>query len=679
MHKRQVVLIFILFSIAQPQTKSTEYIILPSLFSDNMVLQQKSTVPIWGKAIPGQKVYVKGSWGKSAWTTVNPDSNWKVYIRTIKAGGPYELDVKIGDSTVVYRNVMLGEVWLCSGQSNMEMPLQGWLPKNPVNNSLKEIQSANYPEIRLFTVGRRVAAEPMFSCSGRWEECTPQSASKFSAVGYFFGKKLYKELHVPIGLILSSWGGTRIQPWISGRYLAELPEYKAVIEKLDSVKGELETLEKWIHSHPVVDVGQRDPLHKFENLNFDDSICSRRDFDDSNWKIMKLPTYWEATSVGEFDGAVWFRKRVEIPREWIDSTLVIELGPIDDMDETWVNGVKVGGLIGEGFWETPRIYEVPKGVVTDSNLTIAVRVIDTGGGGGIWGNGVRMQIHPKSDTVNTIPLSGEWKYLPVAEYINSKFYVYGVKGEPFYFRPKVSFSVGPNTPTMIFNGMIAPLIPYYIKGVIWYQGESNADTPVNYNSYKYLFPLLIKNWRAEWHEGNFSFYWVQIAPWTYSKDSKSYVIRDAQRRTLSVPNTGMAVTLDIASLTSIHPPNKEDVGLRLALWALARNYGRHIIYSGPIYKSMKVQNGKAIISFKYADGGLVVKPINGETNFIIAGEDSNFVRADVKVEGKKLVVYNTRVKHPIAVRYTWSNTEEATLFNKAGLPASTFRTDDWNQ
>ncbi|MCL5021435.1 MAG: glycosyl hydrolase family 2 [Bacteroidetes bacterium] len=686
---RLVMLLFIFVSLARPQSRgidppnrpdtSLKYVEMPALFSDNMVLQQKSDVPVWGRAAPNQKVTVSASWGRNAETIVKQDSTWMVHLKTIKAGGPYELDITVGDSMIVYENVSLGEVWLCSGQSNMEIPLQGWPPQNPIQNSAEEIDKADYPDIRLFTVARAVSAVPEFNCVGTWSVCTPKTAAKFSAVGYFFGKKLFNELHVPIGLIFSSLGGTKIQPWIAGKYLAQLPSYRPAVREIDSLKGEVVVLNKWIYQHPVIDVGVRDPLHQYDSLNFDDSNCSRTDFDDSAWSSMVLPTDWEATSVGQFDGAVWFRKTIDIPGSWTDSTLVLDLGPIDDMDETWVNGFRVGGLLGGGFWDTPRIYSIPKNVVRDTSLTIAVRVIDTGGGGGIWGGGVKMRIHPEGDTLTCIPLSGEWKFLPVAEYMNSKFYVYGAEGEPFYSRPKVSFPVGPNTPTMLFYGMIAPLIPYRIKGVVWYQGESNSDQPDDYNNYKYLFPLMIGNWRADWHEGDFPFYWVQIAPWNYGAKSKSYVVRDAQRLTLSVPNTGMAVILDIGSLSTVHPPDKQDVGLRLARWALAKNYGKRVVYSGPIYRSMRVKNGKVIISFKYAGGGLVMKPLNGETNFIIAGRDSNFVKAEVKIVGKTLVVCSSSVKHPIAVRYAWGNAEEATLFNKAGLPASTFRTDDWPQ
>ncbi len=673
-----IALFLSLLAVAKSDSGKT-LIEIPPLFSDNMVLQQKTNVTFWGKAIPGTSVSVKGSWGAFANTKVQADSTWRVKLKTAKAGGPYEVKLQIGDSTIGYKNVMLGEVWLCSGQSNMEMPLQGWPPDNPIQNSDQEIQAANYPDIRLFSVLRAVSAEREFNCVGTWSGCNPGTAAKFSAVGYFFARKLYQELHVPIGMIFSSWGGTKIQSWISGKFLEELPEYKSVVEKVDSAMPEVKTLNEWIHSHPVIDISTKDPAHQYDSLNFDDSECSKPDFSDSTWRTMKLPTYWEATEVGEFDGAVWFRKKIEIPKSWVDTNLVLALGPIDDMDQTYVNGVKVGGMLGGGFWAAPRVYEVPKALIKDSIMTIAVRAIDVGGGGGIWGDGFKMQVYIKDDSSKSIWLTGDWKYLPVAEYANSRFYVYGAMGE-FNSRPKTSIDVGPNTPTMLFNGMIAPLIPYTLKGALWYQGESNSDLPIDYNNYEALLKLMIKNWRADWGEGNFPFYYVQIAPWGYGEKSKSYMIRDAQFRTLSVSNTGIAVTLDIASLATIHPPDKQDVGLRLALWALAKDYHKKVVCSGPLYRSMKIEKGKIILSFDDAVGGLVMKEdSSGRTNFLVAGKDSVFFSANVKVEGKRLIVFSEEVKKPVAVRYTWSNTDEATLFNKAGLPTPTFRTDKWKQ
>jgi sialate O-acetylesterase len=484
-------------------------------------------------------------------------------------------------------------------------------------------------------------------------------------------------LNVPIGLIFSGWGGTKIQPWISGKYLAELAEYKPIAVKISSVSGEVSKLNDWIRSHPEVDINMEDTAHQYENLDFGDSACSTPAFNDNAWRKIALPVYWESTEIRDFHGTVWFRKKNELPRKWLNSRLVIELGPIDDMDACYANGVRVGAMENGGFGRTPRVYPVPKEIVNDTTLTIGLRVIHNDGAGGIWGGGVKMRIHPDGsrDTADCVLLSGDWKYLPVAEYMGSKFYIYKALGEEFYSRPKSEVDIGSNSPTMLFNGMIEPLIPYSIKGVIWYQGESNAGAP---NDYKDLFSLMIKNWRGDWGEGNFPFYYVQIAPYSYGMNTKSQMIRDAQRLTLAEPNTGMAVTLDIASITAIHPSDKQDVGLRLALWALAKEYHKNMICSGPLYKSMKIQKGRVILFFDYAGTGLVFRERNGESNFLVAGKDSMFVKANVEVDGKSLIVYSDGVKDPVAVRYAWTNEAVATLFNKEGLPASTFRTDNWN-
>jgi sialate O-acetylesterase len=674
-----VVFLLFLFTIA-PAESPHGVVIMPAIFSDNMVLQQKANVPFWGMAMSGTKVTVKASWGKMGRTKVKDNGTWKVRLQTLKAGGPYEVTVIVGDSVIVYRDVMLGEVWLCSGQSNMEIPLEGWPPRNLIQNSDAEIQQANYPDIRLFTVTRAVSNVPEFDCAGRWSICNSKTAAKFSAVGYFFGRKLYADLNVPIGLIFSSWGGTKIQSWISGKYLGQLDEYTPVVEKIATVGGEVQKLYDWIRSHPAVDISMKDAAHQYENLDFGDSTCSAPAFHDNAWKKISLPAYWESTEVGDFHGAVWFRKKVGIPRSWLNKRLVAEFGPIDDMDVCYVNGIRAGAMEGGGFGRTPRVYPVVKEIVSDTIVTVALRVIHNDGAGGIWGGGVKMQIHPdgSKDTAESVALSGDWKYLPVAEYMGSKFYIYKSLGEEFYSRPQSTVNIGSSSPTMLYNGMIVPLIPYYIKGVIWYQGESNSGSPNEYNNYRTLFSLMIKNWRADWNEGNFPFYYVQIAPYSYGGNAKSYMVREAQRLTLSVPQTGMAVTLDIAGTGDIHPSDKQDVGLRLALWALAKNYHENIICSGPLFKSMKIQQGKIILLFDDVGKGLVFKSSNGESNFLISGKDSMFVKANVEVDGKRLIVYNDSVKNPIAVRYAWTNAAVATLFNKEGLPASTFRTDNWS-
>jgi sialate O-acetylesterase len=345
------------------------------------------------------------------------------------------------------------------------------------------------------------------------------------------------------------------------------------------------------------------------------------------------------------------------------------------MDETYVNGQKVGEHMSDGFYSVNRVYKIPGTLVQDSLLQIAVRVIDLRGGGGLWGKGTKMVV--KQDSVSTgISIEGIWKYLPVAELRSNTFYVFGAEGNEYVKRPKLHLDFSQATPTSLYNAMINPLIPFTFKGVIWYQGENNVSKPT---IYKNLFSSLIDGWRKDFQSGDFPFYFVQIAPYDYGMNSKSQFLREAQLQTLSVNNTGMAVTLDIGNPKNIHPSDKVNLGKRLALWALAKTYGKKIAYSGPIYKSMKAAKGKLVLSFDYANKGLILKERNKENNFLIAGEEKVFKKAVVKVDGSRLLLSHPDILKPVAVRYAWSNIDEGTLFNIEGLPASSFRTDDWKE
>ncbi|MFH1194817.1 MAG: sialate O-acetylesterase [bacterium] len=669
---KSFLILLLLAGVSFAQGEKNFMIEMPSLFSDNMVLQQKSNVPFWGKAFPQTNVDIKTSWGSSAKTMVGNDGNWITKVKTPKAGGPYEVAVKIGDSTIVYKNVLIGEVWLCSGQSNMEMPLAGWPPRDTIFNSASTIANAGNSNIRLFTVPRTISSEPNFNCGGTWLECNSETVASFSATAYFFGKKLHDELKIPIGLIHSSWGGTPAEAWISGKDIVTVDEFENIVTKINESGPEILLLNLWLNGHKVIDMSENTSEERWMDLDFQDSECSQVNYDDSRWREMILPTLWENTEVGNFDGAVWFRKKVEIPNEWLGKDLILSLGPIDDMDITFVNGIKIGGYEKDGFWETERVYTIDKNLNKDSVLSIAVRVLDNQGGGGIYGTENLMTLSVK-ESGDKISIAGEWKYLPVAEYRNVKFYVFGAMGETAFTRPRLSVDLSANTPTTLFNGMIAPLRPYGIKGAIWYQGESNVGNP---KLYQRIFPMMIECWRDEWQEGNFPFYYVQIAPYNYGGETNSQLLRESQMRTLKTPNTGMAVTMDIGNPDNIHPGNKEDVGERLALWALAKNYNKKVVCSGPLYKSMKIQKDKIVLSFDFATG-LEIKPRDGKNNFQIAGKDKVFHDAVVEVKGKTLVVSSPDVKEPVAVRYCWSDIHEGTLFNNAGLPASSFRTDDW--
>ncbi|MCX6151435.1 MAG: glycosyl hydrolase family 2 [Ignavibacteriales bacterium] len=671
-------LILTLVLISAINIKGTDnklFLEMPAIFSNNMVLQQKSKAPFWGKATPNQNILIQASWGQIVKTKVQADSFWNAKIQTPKAGGPYKIKIQIGDSSFVFKNVLIGEVWLCSGQSNMEMPMEGWPPRDTIIGAQNEIKNAQNLNIHFFTVVRAYSSQPEFNCTGEWLPSSPEVVAKFSATAFFFGKKLANELKIPIGLINASWGGTAVESWMSKKYLGQVEEYKSFLSKLDESESELIELRKWQEQYPVIDISTKDDLHKWENLDFKDDSCSLPSFDDNNWKDMNLPVGWEATEIGNFDGAVWFRKKIEIPHSFVNQDLNIGLGPIDDMDVTFVNGVRVGGYETDGQWQTERIYTIPKELVKDTIVTIAVRVVDNQGGGGFYGDKEKMKIFLKGGD-KEISIAGNWKYLPVAEYSSMKFYVFGAKGEKYFSRPKLDVDLSAYTPTSLYNAMIAPIIPYSIKGAIWYQGESNTNKP---DMYKVLFPKMIKNWRDDWKEVNFPFYYVQIAPYKYDDKTQSQRLREAQLFSQTTKNSGMVVTLDIGNPENVHPGNKEEVGKRLAMWALAKDYYKKVFYSGPLYKSFKINKDKIILSFDFADGGLKLKEKNGDSNFLIAGENMEFKKANVKIVGNKIILSSAEIKKPLAARYAWSNTDEATLFNKKNLPASSFRTDNWKE
>lgn len=619
---------------------------LPSVISDGMVLQRNSKVPIWGNADPNVVISVKGSWMQMA-VSAQSDAkgSWKVEINTPEAGGPFTVVIK-GNETVTLNNVWIGEVWVCSGQSNMEMPVQGWSGA-PILHSKETIQSAHYPDIHFFTVKRKIAVRPQRDCKGAWAACSPQTIKTFSATAYYFGRALYEKLKVPIGLIHSSWGGTVAQAWTSREGLGKLGGFDKTLEKLQTIAPRLKEIKVQDKRNQQLWETQMKEVH---------TAYAAPDFEDRDWKKMMLPTNWEQAGYPDLDGIVWFRKTIEIPASWAGKELHLQLGPIDDEDITWFNGVKVGGIQKEGFWAKNRSYIVPGKLVKAGENVIAIRVTDLRGGGGIHGDKASMKLYPvKGREENSKSLSGNWKYKVAV------------------VKKKSKLVNSPNTPTVLYNGMIAPIIPFGIRGAIWYQGEANVGSAVQYAQ---LFPTMISDWRSHWDEGNFPFFYVQIAPYPYGRNGmQSAALREAQRLSLRMPNTGMVVTLDIGDTTNIHPANKAEVGRRLSLWALAKVYGKNnITYSGPIYQGMKIKGNKVIVSFKHADKGLVTN--GGQLSYFeIAGADGQFVPAKAVIKGKNVVVYSGQVAHPKAVRYAWKDTAVPHLFNKARLPASTFTSE----
>ena len=628
---------------------------LPALFTNNMVLQQQSDVPFWGDATPNKKVKITTSWnGKVYNTLATSTGKWKVNVSTPAYGGPFNIEISDG-SKLKLENVLIGEVWICSGQSNMEMPLAGW---GKVKNYEQEIKAANYPNIRLLQVNKTISTRPLNDLSvamGGWVSCSPETVKEFSAIAYFFGRNLYENKNIPVGLINTSWGGTIAEAWTSGAALKTMPDFaKPVLEIENSVSTQIDPkkkydqeLEIWNKLVDKTDKGKLDGKPIWTNLNLDES----------DWKTMNIPDLWENQGLTDFDGVVWFRKSVEIPENWNNKALTLHLDMIDDNDVTYFNGVEIGHL--EGY-NLSRTYTVPSNLVTSGKAVITVRVNDLMGGGGIYGNPDLIKLSLTPD--DSIALAGSWKY-------KIGFNLKEVPAAPKNWND-------PNRPTLLFNAMINPIIPFTIKGAIWYQGESNADRAYQYRE---LFPLMIKDWRKQWNI-NFPFYFVQLANYTKTLSEPApsdwAELREAQLKTLHLVNTGMVVTIDIGEEKDIHPKNKQEVGRRLSLLARSDN-GEKVVFSGPVYNTYTIENNSIRISFIHSEGGLKIQ--NGETlkGFEIAGLDHKFYWADAKIVGNEVVVSNANVENPIAVRYAWAENPVCNLFNNSDLPASPFRTDDW--
>lgn len=614
-------------------------ITMPGIFTDNMVLQRDQPIKIWGWADGGETAEVSFN-GQKKKAKAGKDGKWIVQLKPMTFGGPYIMTIKGKGSSIQLSNILIGEVWLCSGQSNME-----WVVSNS-NSAQEEINNAKYPQIRAFNVIKDLNTKSKDDLKGSWEVCSPATVGNFSAVGYFFARNLYQELQVPIGIVNSSWGGTDIETWTSPEAFSVLPQ-----QFKDRYKGsEIKDFDNFIVTNAAAREAYEKAMTQEPGLP---EGWYKKDHNTSNWEDMKLPQLWESV-LGNVDGYIWFSYKVNIAPEFVGKAAKLSLGAIDDIDITWVNGQKIGETDG---YAVKRVYDIAEGVLQSGINTITVRVLDTSGGGGIYGMPEDLFI---SVDGNKISLAGNWKYK------------YGVTNAQFHY-----VQLSPNMlPSLLYNAMINPITDLAIKGAIWYQGENNAGAATNYQT---LFPTMINDWRNKWGY-DFPFYWVQLANFmakdTTPVDSDWARLREAQTMTLSVPKTGQAVIIDIGEANDIHPRNKQDVGRRLALIALNKDYGKDVIYSGPTFKSMEVSGNKAIISFDNIVDGLQVNCKYGCVgSFAVAGPDKVFHFARAYKEGNKIIVISDKVDNPVAVRYGWSNNPDINLYNSAGLPACPFRTD----
>lgn len=617
---------------------------LPKLISDGMVLQRDTRLKIWGWATPGEKVSLQFQ-NKKYKATTGKDGKWNISLPAMKAGGPYVMDIQ-ATNEVHINDILIGDVWLCSGQSNMvhQMILHR-------ERYEQEITAANNSRIRHFwipTLTNLQTPQEDFP-NATWKVANPENVLQFSAVAYFFAKKIYDKYKVPIGLINASVGGTPIEAWTSEE---GLKDFSSVINTIQKNKDTA-----YVYATNRTIAAKNESLPKPQDKGLMASIpWYDPSYVPKNWRTINVPGYWEDQGVKDLDGIVWYRKEIEVPASMTGVPAKIALGRIVDADYLYVNGKQVGNT---AYQYPQRRYQVPAGLLKQGKNVLVVRVINNTGKGGF----VPDKPYYLSANGQTIDLKGDWQYKV---------------GDAFATRPVGGSISLQNQPTALYNAMIAPLINYPVKGMLWYQGESNVS---NASQYEKLLPALIADWRNKWHQSNVPFLFVQLPNFQdvqyLPSESQWAVIREASLKTLSVPNTAMAVTIDLGEWNDIHPDRKKEVGERLALAAEKLAYGnKTIVASGPLYQSQNIDGNKIILSFTNVGSGLITSDGEELSQFAIAGADKKFVWAKAKIEGDKVVVWNDAVANPMYVRYAWAdNPDNPNLYNKEGLPASPFRTD----
>ena len=629
------------------------------LFTDNMVLQQRTDAPVWGTADPGAQVQVSTSWNKRVYTVnAGQDGKWMVKVATPKAGGPYSISVKEnGTDSRTIDNVLIGEVWLCSGQSNMEMPVKGWGKVMNYEQELKD--AAKYPKIRFLEVQKGVSPVPdteFTADADGWMVCSPETLEEFSSTAYFFGRELHLKKNVPVGLINTSWGGTIIEAWMSRESLTGV----------ESLEDEAARVAAWPADRKMRQDASESSLKHWNDLiaAFDrtymdlDRDMYESEYDDSSWDTLEFPGVIEQVYT-DLNGHVCVRKDITIPATWEGKTIKMYAEAIDDKDCTYFNGTLIAE--GEG-WSVERVYEIPAHLVKAGKATIAMRIMDAAAGGGI--NGKPETFYLEGPDGERVSLAGTWKSKKLADYA--------------VLPPRpVNMNDDPNWSTVLYNAMINPLVPYSIKGAIWYQGCSNEERAYQYRD---LMTLMIEDWRKAWGY-EFPFYITQLSSFmdyqTVPCESSWAELREAQSIAARMTaNTGIAVTIDIGDAKDIHPKNKQEVGRRLALQAFNKTYGMPVECSGPVYEGYEVSGNVVRIRFSSVGKGLVAKGGKLE-GFAVAGADRKFYWAEAKITGDCIELTCKDVERPIAVRYAWANNPVGNLFNAAGLPASPFRTDDW--
>lgn len=620
---------------------------LPRLISDGMVLQREQNLKIWGWASAQENISLKLN-GKTYRSKADAQGNWNIALPAQTAGGPFDIALK-GKNVLLIRDVYFGDVWICAGQSNMVLPME-----RVKERYMADIEQANYPAIRNFFIPTltNVQGPQADLPSGKWQVATPQNVMSFGAAAYFFAKTIYDKYQIPIGLINASVGGTPIEAWISEAGLQTFPDLLATIQQnkdTSYVNGLNRKARLAIVPRPSEDKGMLEPVKWYDPA-----------YVPKNWRNINVPGYWEDQGIKDLNGVVWYRKEIDVPASMCGVPAKLFLGRIVDADFAYVNGQAVGNIT---YQYPPRRYTVPAGVLKPGKNTLVVRVINQGGKGGF----VPDKPYFLSANGQDIDLKGDWQYKV------------GDVFPPFTGAPSGGITLQ-NQPSALFNAMSAPLVNHAAKGFLWYQGETNAGNP---KPYYQLLPALIQDWRKQWNQGDLPFITVQLANFMevnyLPSESTWAVLRDAQFKSLSVPNTGLAVAIDLGEWNDIHPLNKKDVGVRMALAAQRIAYGdQNVVHSGPQYERYQIEGDKIRLYFKHTGTGMISKDGEPLACFAIAGADKRFVWAKAEIQADQtILVYNTQVAQPMYVRYAWAdNPADANLYNREGLPASPFRTDE---
>lgn len=625
---------------------SNAQISLPKVFGDDMVLQRGQAIPVWGQASPGTLIIAELGTVRATAKT-GKDGKWMLRFPKFKAGGPYTLRIAESgkaNAGIELKGILIGDVWLASGQSNMEWQVQ------QSRDARREIENAGFPQIRFLVVEQDKQLKPQSDIrAGKWKVCDTTNVKQFSAVAYYFARKLHGDLHVPVGIIQSTWGGTPVEAWTSREMLLTSPITRERTRSNDTLSFDREDFMadslNWIRIWNIV----------YNPQNNADKVIPAPEYDDAGWTNIDMPKVIKDFGIGNYEGMVWLRKKISLPGTFAGKELTLHLGHPEMNYSLYFNGQEIC----KNVWNSnpTHRFTIPASLVKQGDNTIAVRVAMLWGGGGLNPPAEDIYI---TDGASAITLAGKWLYKKDLETAFPKILNY-----QYY-------------PTVLFNAMINPLIPFGIKGFIWYQGESNAQAAYDYRK---LFPMLITDWRQRWKQGDCPFLFVQLANYMKTKalpaESEWAELREAQALTLSLPNTGMACIIDIGEGNDIHPKNKQEVGRRLALIANKVVYKQAVVASGPAYTNFRKEGNRIRINFTNTGSGLSTRDGKEVTGFAIAGKDKKFYWAKAIIEGSQVIVYSDQVAKPEAVRYAWADNPLCNLVNSARLPAIPFRTDDW--